>query len=340
VKLAVTGAGGFIGAHVVDAALERNYEVRILVRSDARNEEWRQKGVEVFQGDLRDSESLKPFLRGADFLCNVAGVNTPLKSRQKEIFESNVDGVTRILTLAGELGVKRIVHTGSTAALGCAGKGRMNNEDTAFNLWDISGDYERSKHLGEEAALQLYKEKGIPVIIAQPSASLGPGDVKPTYTGQLIIDFVTRKLPAYFDSRQNYVDARDVALGHLLALEKGRLGERYLLCNENLLFSEYFALITELTGVSAPKFKPPLGVALLMSYALNVLAVVTRRDPIIRSSSIKRAMLDLYYDNAKARKELGFAPRRIIHSLYDEIAWFVQEGYIKEPISLRKPNTP
>lgn len=336
-KLAITGASGFIGAHVVNAALERHYEVRILIRGDLQNTAWLQQGVEVFKGDIRDAAALEPFLRGADYLCNVAGVNTPLKSRQKEVFESNVDGVRQILTMAGDLGIKRIVHTGSTAALGCCGKGKMNNEDSAFNLWDISGDYERSKHLGEEAALKLFREKGIPVLIAQPSASLGPGDVKPTYTGQLIIDFITGKLPAYFDSRQNYVDVRDVALGHLLALEKGRLGERYLLCNENLLFSEYFARITELTGVRAPKFKPPLWMALLMAYGLNVLAFATGTDPMIRVSSIKRAMLDLYYDNAKAKRELGFAPRNIRQSLYDEISWFLKEGYIKIPVQLRKP---
>lgn len=336
-KLAITGAGGFIGSHVVEAALDRKYEVRILVRSDTYNTSWAQRGVEVFKGDVRDSKALKPFLSHVDYLCHVAGVNTPLRSRQQDLYDSNVNGVAQILRMAAECGVRRIVHTGSTAALGCVGKGRMNNEEAVFNLWNSSGDYERSKYLGEKTAVELFQKEGIPVVIAQPSACLGPGDVKPTYTGQLIIDFITGRLPGYFDARQNFVDVRDVALGHLLALEKGRLGERYLLCNENLLMSEYFSKITSLTGTRAPRIKPPLWLTLMMAYGFEVLGALTRKDPLIRVCSVKRAMLNLYYDNAKARQELGYAPRPILHSLHDEIQWFIQQGYLPADTQIIPP---
>lgn len=339
-KLAITGASGFIGSHVVEAALERGYQVRILVRNDVQHPMWISRGVEVFKGDVRDPEALRPFLRQADYLCHVAGVNTPLRSRQQDLFDSNVKGVEQILTIAQECGIQRIVHTGSTAALGCVGKGRMNNEDSTFNLWNSSGNYERSKFLGEKAAMDLFQTKGVPVIIAQPSACLGPGDVKPTYTGQLIIDFITGRLPGYFDARQNFVDVRDVALGHLLALEKGRLGERYLLCNENLLMSEYFEKITALTGIQAPRIKPPLWMTLLMAYGFEALGAIIRKDPLIRVCSVKRALLNLYYDNTKARRELGFSPRPIDRSLLDEIQWFIQHGYLPADLSLRAPVTP
>jgi dihydroflavonol-4-reductase len=251
---------------------------------------------------------------------------------------SNVDGVKQIISRAHQCGVRRIIHTGSTAALGCSGRGRMNNEDTAFNLWNASTDYERSKYLGEKAALELFKDQDVPVIIAQPAACVGPGDVKPTYTGKLIIDFINRSLPGYFDIRHNFVDVRDVALGHLLALEKGRLGERYLLCgDDNVLMSDYFTLITRLTGIPPPAIKLPLWMVLPMAYGFHVLGALTHKDPFIRVSTVKRALLDLRYDNAKAKRELGYAPRPLSVALFDEIKWFVDNGYLPHSVQLKGP---
>lgn len=324
--LCITGANGFIGSHVALQAAEKGYALRLLLRRDLRPE-LRDLGAQVFRGDIRNEAELAPFLDGADALLHVAGVNTPSSAQRENIFTSNVEGTKLILRAAKKAGVRRIVHTGSTAALGCAGRGKRNNEDTPFNLWNASTDYERSKYLGEKTALELFAQEDIPVLIAQPAAAVGPGDAKPTYTGKLILDYLNRALPGYFDTRHNYVDVRSVAAGHLLALEKGEPGQRYLLCgDDNLLLSEYFALLRELTGVPPPRLKLPLLAVFPLAYACQALFHLTGRDPFIRVSTAKRAWCNLYYSNQKAKDQLGYAPRPLKDALRDEIEWFLRNG--------------
>lgn len=326
--LCITGANGFIGSHVALQAAEKGYALRLLLRRDLRPE-LRDLGAQVFRGDVRNEAELAPFLDGADALLHVAGVNTPSSAQRENIFTSNVEGTKLILRAAKKAGVRRIVHTGSTAALGCAGRGKMNNEDTPFNLWNASTDYERSKYLGEKTALELFAQEDIPVLIAQPAAAVGPGDAKPTYTGKLILDYLNRALPGYFDTRHNYVDVRSVAAGHLLVLEKGVPGQRYLLCgDDNLLLSEYFALLRELTGVPPPRLKLPLLAVFPLAYACQALFHLTGRDPFIRVSTAKRAWCNLYYSNQKAKDQLGYAPRPLKDALRDEIEWFLRNGML------------
>ncbi len=326
--LCITGANGFIGSHVALQAAEKGYALRLLLRRDLRPE-LRDLGAQVFRGDVRNEAELAPFLDGADALLHVAGVNTPSSAQRENIFTSNVEGTKLILRAAKKAGVRRIVHTGSTAALGCAGRGKRNNEDTPFNLWNASTDYERSKYLGEKTALELFAQEDIPVLIAQPAAAVGPGDAKPTYTGKLILDYLNRALPGYFDTRHNYVDVRSVAAGHLLALEKGEPGQRYLLCgDDNLLLSEYFALLRELTGVPPPRLKLPLLAVFPLAYACQALFHLTGRDPFIRVSTAKRAWCNLYYSNQKAKDQLGYAPRPLKDALRDEIEWFLRNGML------------
>ncbi len=324
--LCITGANGFIGSHVACQAAKKGYTLRLLLRSDPQPA-IQELGAQIFRGDIRNDADLAPFLEGADDLLHIAGVNTPSSSQRDNIFTSNVEGTKQILRAAQKAGIKRIVHTGSTAALGCAGRGQMNNEDTPFNLWNASTDYERSKYLGEKTALELFKNEGIPVMIAQPAAAVGPGDIKPTYTGKLIIDYINRSLPGYFETRHNYVDVRSVAAGHLLVLEKGTLGQRYLVCgDDNLLLSEYFTLIRELTGVPPPRLKLPLLAVFPLAYANQLTFKLTGKDPLIRISTAKRAWCDLYYSNQKAKTQLGYAPRPLKDALRDEIEWFLQNG--------------
>lgn len=326
--LCITGANGFIGSHVALQAAEKGYALRLLLRRDLRPE-LRDLGAQVYRGDVRNQADLAPFLEGADALLHVAGVNTPSSAQRENIFTSNVEGTKLILRAAKNAGVRRIVHTGSTAALGCAGRGKLNSEDTPFNLWNASTDYERSKYLGEKTALELFAQEDIPVLIAQPAAAVGPGDAKPTYTGKLILDYLNRALPGYFETRHNYVDVRSVAAGHLLALEQGEPGQRYLLCgDDNLLLSEYFALLRELTGVPPPRLKLPLLAVFPLAYACQALFHLTGRDPFIRVSTAKRAWCNLYYSNQKAKDRLGYAPRPLKDALRDEIDWFLRHGML------------
>ncbi|MDR3350174.1 MAG: NAD-dependent epimerase/dehydratase family protein [Prevotellaceae bacterium] len=329
VKIAITGASGYIGSHVVDQALRKGYDVRILVRADVNRPDWAEKGVEVFKGDIRNEDALIPFLTDVDYLIHCAAVNTPSSKRRKDIFESNVDGVKLILRTAKKQGVKKIVYTGSSVALGCTGKGKMINEETVFNMWNASSDYARSKYLGEKVALELFQNEGVPVAIAEPTVVIGPGDVKPTYTGILIMDLVNGKIPAYFDTRYNFVDVRDVACGHLLILEKGKVGERYLLCgNDNILVSEYFNMICEMTG-KKPRLVLPLWMVYPMAWGFDLLWKLTGIEPYIRLSAVRRARLDLCYDNAKAKKQLDFNPRLWKEAIRDELQWMIANGYLK-----------
>ena len=326
--LCITGANGFIGSHVALQAAEKGYALRLLLRRDLRPE-LRDLGAQVYRGDVRNQADLAPFLEGADALLHVAGVNTPSSAQRENIFTSNVEGTKLILRAAKNAGVRRIVHTGCTAALGCAGRGKLNSEDTPFNLWNASTDYERSKYLGEKTALELFAQEDSPVLIAQPAAAVGPGDAKPTYTGKLILDYLNRALPGYFETRHNYVDVRSVAAGHLLALEQGEPGQRYLLCgDDNLLLSEYFALLRELTGVPPPRLKLPLLAVFPLAYACQALFHLTGRDPFIRVSTAKRAWCNLYYSNQKAKDRLGYAPRPLKDALRDEIDWFLRHGML------------
>ena len=327
--LCITGANGFIGSHVAIQAAQKGYQLRLLLRSEPQPAV-RGLGAQIFRGDVRNDADLAPFLAGADALLHVAGVNTPSSSQRENIFTSNVEGTKQILRAAQKAGVRRIVHTGSTAALGCAGRGRMNDEDTPFNLWNASTDYERSKYLGEKTALDLFAQEGVPVLIVQPSACLGPGDVKPTYAGKLILDFIRGKLPGYFEIRHNYADVRDVAQGHLLALEKGIPGQRYSLCgDQNLLISDYFALLAELTGCPPPRLKLPLWAVYPLAVLCQMQSRLTGGDPFIRMSTVRKAWLDISFDNAKAKAKLGFAPRPIRAALEDEIRWFIEQGVIR-----------
>lgn len=327
--LCITGANGFIGSHVALQAAEKGYALRLLLRRDLRPE-LRDLGAQVFRGDVRNEAELAPFLDGADALLHVAGVNTPSSAQRENIFTSNVEGTKLILRAAKKAGVRRIVHTGSTAAIGCAGRGKRNNEDTPFNLWNASTDYERSKYLGEKTALELFAQEDIPVIIVQPSACLGPGDIKPTYAGKLILDFVHGKLPGYFEIRHNFVDVRDVAQGHLLALENGIPGQRYALCgDQNLLFSEYLALLSDVTGSPPPRLKLPRWAVYPLALFCQLQSRLTGGEPFIRMSTLRRARLDMSFDNSKAKTKLGFAPRPIRSSIEDEIQWFRQQGLIR-----------
>jgi dihydroflavonol-4-reductase len=279
--LCITGANGFIGSHVAMQAAAKGYALRLLLRSEPQPAV-RDLGARIFRGDVRNDADLAPFLEGADACCT-SPASHPLLPASAKTSTRNVEGTKQILR-AARRPASSASSTPAARPASDAGRARQtNDEDTVFNLWNASTDYDAPSISARKPPSNSSRKKGVPVMIAQPAAAVGPGDVKPTYTGKLIIDYINRALPGYFDTRHNYVDVRSVAAGHLLVLEKGALGQRYLLCgDDNLLLSEYFALIRELTGVPPPKLKLPLLAVFPLAYACQALFMVTAR---IRSSA-------------------------------------------------------
>ncbi len=326
-KVLVTGATGFVGAAVARAVAATGAELRVLVRrdSDLRNLE----GLKVEQayGDLRDRDCLRRALSGCAQLYHVAA-HYALWARDPSVFyEVNVTGTRTLLETAGELGVERIVYTSTIGAIGLPASGGPGTEDTPVSLAQMAGDYKRSKYLAEEEVHKLARA-GLPVIIVNPSAPVGERDVKPTPTGQIIVDFMKGRMWAYIETGMNLVDVEDVAVGHLRAMERGRVGERYILGNRNLSLREIFEMLSRLTGVRAPRIKLPWQAVLPLAYANRWIAEhLTHRPPRIPLEGVRMAKYRMYYDCSKARRELGLPQTPVETALEKAVRWFRDHGY-------------
>ncbi len=255
-KTLVTGATGFIGSSLVRELLKDGVEVRVLVRetSDTRNIDG--LDVEKAYGDIRDSESMKSALKGCDTFYQTAALYTFWAPNSKVFYAINVEGAKTALNAALEQGVEKVVYTSTIATIGAHGADSPANEEAEFNLWETGDHYCRSKYLGEVEALNICK-KGLPLVIVNPAMVIGVRDIKPTPSGKMIVDVINKKMPGYIDGGMNLVDVEDVARGHILAAQKGRIGERYILNNENLPVDYYFRSIGEISGVEPPKLKIP-----------------------------------------------------------------------------------
>jgi len=326
-KVLVTGATGFVGTAVARAVAATGAELRVLVRrdSDLRNLE----GLKVEQayGDLRDRDCLRRALSGCAQLYHVAA-HYALWARDPSVFyEVNVTGTRTLLETAGELGVERIVYTSTIGAIGLPASGGPGTEDTPVSLAQMAGDYKRSKYLAEEEVHKLARA-GLPVIIVNPSAPVGERDVKPTPTGQIIVDFMKGRMWAYIETGMNLVDVEDVAVGHLRAMERGRVGERYILGNRNLSLREIFEMLSRLTGVRAPRIKLPWQAVLPLAYANRWIAEhLTHRPPRIPLEGVRMAKYRMYYDCSKARRELGLPQTPVETALEKAVRWFRDHGY-------------
>ena len=255
-KALVTGATGFVGGAVVRALVNRGIDVRVLARAGADLQNIQDLTVERVEGDLRDQASLRNSLTGCRQLYHVAA-HYALWAKDPSIFyDVNVTGTKNLLEAARDVGTERIVYCSTIGAIGLPPGGGLGTEETPVSLEQMAGHYKRSKYLAEQEVLKLAKA-GLPVVIVNPSAPVGAGDVKPTPTGQVIVDFMKGRMPAYIETGMNIVDVDDVAAGHLLAMEKGRIGERYILGNKNLMLREVFEILSRLTGIKAPSIKLP-----------------------------------------------------------------------------------
>ena len=317
----VTGGTGFIGANVVRALLAQGFKVRALVRpnSDRRNLEG--LDIELVQGDVRDFPSVKRAMQDCGLVFHVAALYSFWVRPKRLIYEVNVDGTRNVLQAALELGIERVVYTSSVAALGLREDGQPADEDTPVNPKHIIGDYKKSKYLAQEVAL-AYAKKGLPVVIVNPTFPVGPYDIKPTPTGQVIRDFLERRMPAYLETGMNVVAASDVAEGHLLAAEKGRIGEKYILGGENLTMRELLETLSEITGLPAPRVRLPYWPILALSYLNAGWCRLAGGTPRMTPDTVRMSRHYMFFSPRKAVEELGLPQTPAEEALRRAVDWF------------------
>jgi dihydroflavonol-4-reductase len=328
-KTLVTGGTGFVGANVVRALLKRGADVRALVRPRSDTQNLDRLDVELVAGDLRDRSSLEAALEGCDTVYHVAAMYTLWARNPREIYDSNVTGTINILEAAGQAGVQKIVYTSSVATIGLPKDGTPGNEDIPLAPEDMVSDYKRSKYLAEQEVLK-HARRGLPVVIVNPSLPVGAWDVKPTPSGQIIVNFLRGKIPAYVDTGLNVVDVEDVAIGHVMAAEKGRIGERYILGHANLTLPELFQLLEQISGRRAPHVRIPYSVAYLSACVSECVArTITHKPPFVTLAGVKLSRKRMFFDASKAVRELGLPQTPAIEALSKAVQWFRGHGYVK-----------
>jgi dihydroflavonol-4-reductase len=319
----VTGASGFIGWHVVRLLTERGHRVRALCRP---NSIIRELNVERVTGDLRDSASLAAAVEGCDYLFHVAADYRLWAPDPKVIYQSNVIGTANILDAAERAGVQRIVYTSTVGCIGMS-SGTSGDESSPVSINDMGGHYKRSKWLAEQIALEKARA-GQPIVIVNPTAPVGDHDWRPTPTGNIILNFLRNKLPAFVDTGLNLVDVRDIAEGHLLAAEKGRPGERYILGCQNLTLQQILGRLAQLSGKAAPTTRIPYALAYVAGLATTAWANLSGKEPIAPLEGVKMARGKMFVSHEKAATTLGFSPGPVDDALGRAIGWFRANGYV------------
>jgi dihydroflavonol-4-reductase len=324
----VTGASGFLGWQVARLLEERGYRVRALVRPGSQITGL---DAEIATGDLRDAGSLERAVAGCWLLFHVAADYRLWAKRPVELHQTNVDGTRNLLEAARRAGVERAVYTSTVGTIGLPQQG-LGDEQTPVSLGDMAGTYKRTKFLAERVALE-FAASGFPVTIVNPTAPVGDHDVKPTPTGQIIVDFLNGRLPAFIDTGLNIVDARDVAEGHLLALEHGRPGERYILGSENLTLAQILEALARITGRRAPATRLPYAVAYCAGVCSTAWAEVTGMPPRVPIDAVRMARKRMWVRHDKARRELGFQPAPAEIALRRAVQWFssMKPGTAQKP---------
>jgi dihydroflavonol-4-reductase len=312
----ITGATGFIGWHVARKLLDRGQPVRALARDPARLREL--EGVEAVRGDLRDRGSLARAVEGCGVVYHVAADYRLWTREPEEMYRSNVEGTRSLLELARDAGVEKIVYTSTVGCIGMP-RGGLGDEQSPVGIEEMSGPYKRSKFLAEQVALEFATR--FPLVIVNPTAPVGDHDFKPTPTGRIVTDFVRGAMPAFLDTGLNLVDVRDVAEGHLLACERGRAGERYILGAENLTLQQIFEMLAGITGRPAPKLQIPYAVAYAAGVVSTAWAGVTGHEPRAPIDAVKMARKKMWVRHDKAAKELGYAPGPAIEALRRAVEW-------------------
>ncbi|HTY51320.1 MAG TPA: hopanoid-associated sugar epimerase [Steroidobacteraceae bacterium] len=329
-KAFVTGATGFVGAAVARALLAQGWEVRALARPASNRRNLEGLPVEVVTGDLRQAPALAPLLAGCEALFHVAADYRLWAPHPGELYAANVDGTRNILAAAHQAGVARIVYTSSVATLRLSPQGAAVDETSVATLADMIGHYKRSKFLAEEAVREWWTAgSGRHVVIVNPSTPVGPGDVKPTPTGRIVLDAAAGRTPAYVDTGLNIAHVEDIARGHLLALQHGRAGERYILGGENLSLRDILAAVAGIVGRRPPRIRLPHAAVLPIAWLAEGCARLTGGDTRITVEGVRMARKKMFFDSGRAVRELGYGFRPAQAAFEDAVRWFREQGYLR-----------
>ena len=329
----VTGASGFIGANLVHELVARGHQVKALLRPGADLRGLAGAEFKAVEGDVSNRGRLIIAMRGCDWCFHVAASYHLWLKDYAPMYAANVDGTRNVLEAAAEAGCSRIVYTSTVGCIGLPkavdGTVTPTDEATPVSAAQMSNHYKRSKWQAEVVAREL-AAKGLPIVIVNPTAPIGPRDVKPTPTGQVILDFLKRAMPAYLDTGLNWVHVRDVAIGHILAAEKGRIGERYILgsAEGNWTMKQAFDVLAQITGIPAPRMRIPYWVALLAAYAGESVARFTGKPPRASLAGVRMARYKMFFNPAKAIRELGLPQTAPRQALADAVTWFQQNRYV------------
>ena len=325
-KVLVTGATGFVGANVSRALEAAGHQVRALVRPESSTLTLKDTGFETAPGDILDRDAVARALRGCQGVVHCAAAYTFWARDPRHIYEANVSGTKVVLEEALKAGVDRCVYT-STVSTVHIPKDGVGTEEVEASHKDLVGHYKRSKYQAEQEALGLAK-RGLPVVVVNPTTPVGRWDVKPTPTGRMVLDFMRGRVPAYVNTGMNLVDVEDVASGHVLALEKGRPGERYLLGNRNMTLAQVFKILEGITGRRAPRLKLPIRLVIAVGYVDELVeGRILRRVPAIPVEGLKVARKPMYVDCRKAVEELGVPQSPVEGALEKAVSWFREHGY-------------
>jgi len=324
----VTGATGFVGSAVARALLARGDRVRVLARPNRDRRNLAGLSVEIAEGAMEDRGSLARAIAGCRYVYHVAADYRIWVPDPAPMFRANVEGTRDLLKAALEAGVERLVYTSSVATLGLV-PGGSADEETPSGIDDMIGPYKRSKFVAEEVAREFARERGLPVVIVNPSTPVGPRDIKPTPTGRLIVEAACGRMPAFVDTGLNIVHVDDVAEGHLAAAERGRIGERYILGGENLALAEILAEVASAVGRRPPWLRVPHRALLPVAFGAELAARITGRYPFVTTDGVRMSQKKMYFSSAKAWRELGYQPRPARDGIADAVAWFAANGYLR-----------
>ena len=321
-RVLVTGASGFLGSAIANVFRDAGFAVRVMVRGTSPRTNLSEED-EVVTGDLTKPETLGPALKGARYLVHAAADYRLWAKRPQDLIDANVEGSRNIMRAALEQGVERVVYTSSVATITPG-----HDETHPLTPETAIGIYKRSKVLAERAVEEMIEREGLPAVIVNPSTPIGPRDVKPTPTGRVIVEAASGKMPGFVDTGLNLAHVDDVAAGHLLALRQGRIGERYILGGENVLLSRMLADIAEIVGRRPPSLRIPRLAVWPLAVGAEAVAQITGREPFVSRDALRMAAYKMFFDDSKARRELGYVSRPYRQGLVDAIGWFRQARYV------------